>query len=311
MKERTVLRRATRAVGLDPSEVLGTQRVGGGCVNEGLKVRTTNGEYFLKWNAEAGHGLFRAEADGLAALAASGAVGTPAVLARSSEDDGVPWLLLEWIDEARPDRRSWHRLGQELAALHRRAGGDGRHGWPSDNFIGSLPQPNRPTPDWGDFWAELRIRPLARELRRRGALSAGQLAAVEAAADRAGPLLNPAAKADGPSLLHGDLWSGNVLFARGAPGPGDGSGAVPVLIDPAVYVGHREVDLAMARLFGGFPRVFYRGYEEAWPLERGHERRIPAYELYPLLVHARLFRGGYVAAAVRAAEAVIEGGRQG
>ena len=131
---------------------------------------------------------------------------------------------------------------------------------------------------------------------------------VERAADRAGALLTPPAEADGPSLLHGDLWSGNVLFARGRARRPAGE-AEPVLIDPAVYVGHREVDLAMTRLFGGFPRAFHRGYDETWPLQPGHERRRPAYELYPLLVHARLFGGGYVGAAVRAAEAVLTGGR--
>ena len=115
-------------------------------------------------------------------------------------------------------------------------------------------------------------------------------------ADRAGDLLGPASAADGPSLLHGDLWSGNVLFAHGGE---------PVLIDPAVYVGHREVDLAMCRLFGGFPEAFYGAYAETWPLQYDHERRLSAYQLYPLLVHARLFGGSYVAAAARAAEMAL------
>ena len=298
---RAVVDSACRAMGVDPSTVLGTRLVGGGCVNEGLKVRRPDGDVFLKWNADAGHGFFRVEAEGLEALAATGAVKTPEVLARSRQGDEIPWLLLEWIDEARPDSGSWRRLGRELAALHRCPGGGGRYGWHCDNVIGSLPQPNRWTPDWGEFWAELRIRPLARELHTRGTLTARQLATVDGAAARVGALLNPAARADGPSLLHGDLWSGNVLFARRKGGR---RGADPVLIDPAVYVGHREVDLAMSRLFGGFPRSFHEGYEEAWPLQPGHDARRPAYELYPLLVHARLFGGGYVGAAVRAAGAV-------
>lgn len=300
---RAVVNRACRAAGIDPSQVLGTRPVGGGCVNEGLKVRTTGGDFFLKWNADAGQHFFRVETEGLEALAASGAVRTPAVLAHSRKGDGIPWLLLEWIHEETPDDRSWSTLGRELATLHRGPCGEGRYGWRSDNVIGSLPQPNRWTDDWGEFWAELRIRPLARELQTRGTLTARQLATVESAATRVRKLLNPAARDDGPSLLHGDLWSGNVLFARNENGPGGGV-AEPVLIDPAVYVGHREVDLAMSRLFGGFPRSFYRGYEEEWPLQPGHARRRPAYELYPLLVHARLFGGGYAGAAVRAAVAV-------
>ena len=299
-----VVRSACRAAGVDPSEILGTRVVGGGCVNEGLKVRTTGRDLFLKWNAQAGHRFFRVEAEGLEALAASGVVRTPAVLAHSRDGDRNAWILLEWIEEAAPDEGSWHRLGRELAALHRNSEGNGRCGWHTDNVIGSLPQPNRWTRDWGDFWAGLRIRPLARELAGQGVLSTGQLATIERAADRAGRLLTPAAEADGPSLLHGDLWSGNTLFARSRDGRRSG-GADPVLIDPAVYVGHREVDLAMTRLFGGFPRAFYRGYDEAWPLGPGHERRRPAYERYPLLVHARLFGGGYVAASVKTAEGVL------
>ena len=299
---RAVVKSACEAAGIDRSQILGTQQVGGGCINEGVKVCTTGGDYFLKWNAKAGQDFFRVEAEGLEALAGAGAVRTPAVLARNRKGDEVSWLLLEWIDEARPDGGSWRRLGQALAQLRRGPCGDGRYGWHSDNVIGSLPQPNRWTDDWGTFWAELRIRPLAWELHTRGTLTARELDTIESAADRVGTLLTPAAATDGPSLLHGDLWSGNVLFARSEDGSGGGD---PVLIDPAVYVGHREVDLAMSRLFGGFPRSFYRGYEEAWPLQPGQARRRPAYELYPLLVHARLFGGGYVEAAVRAAGAVV------
>ena len=296
------MKSACRAAGIDPSRVLGARPARGGCVNEGLRVRTTDGSYFLKWNADAGHGFFRVEAEGLEALAATGAVKTPDVLARSRREDEVPWLLLEWMNEARPRDESWRRLGRQLAELHRCSCEDGRYGWSSDNVIGSLPQPNRWTADWGEFWAELRIRPLARELHARGTLTARQLATIESSAASVGALLNPAAREDGPSLLHGDLWSGNVLFARRLEG--SGGGADPVLIDPAVYVGHREVDLAMSRLFGGFPRTFHEGYEEEWPLRPGQARRRPAYQLYPLLVHARLFGGGYVGAAVRAAGAV-------
>lgn len=303
-----VVHGACRAAGIDPADVLGTRLVGGGCVNEGLKVRTRGVDVFLKWNAKAGHRFFQVEAEGLEALAARGAVRIPAVLAHSRESDPVAWILLEWIEEAAPNEDSWRRLGAELAALHRCSEGDGRYGWYADNVIGSLPQPNRWNADWGDFWAERRIRPLARELAGRGTLSSRQLDTIERAAGLAGELLTPAAEADGPSLLHGDLWSGNVLFARTRDGPHRGS-AEPVLIDPAAYVGHREVDLAMTRLFGGFPRSFYQGYHEAWPRQPDHERRRPAYELYPLLVHARLFGGGYVGAAVRAAQAMQVGGR--
>lgn len=305
-----------RATGLSSDEALRTRPVGGGCINQAAEVRTSRGTYFLKWNRNAGPHFFEAEANGLSALARAGAVKTPEVAARSALDESVPWLLLEWIYEGRPGRQSWTCLGRQLAALHRpgatrvgaapsrraAAGSSGsdharsrRYGWHADNVIGSLPQPNGWTRSWPEFWVRRRIRPLVGKLCAGGALSARQAAVVEAAADSMAELAGPAAEADGPSLLHGDLWSGNVLF--------DGAGN-PVLIDPAVYVGHREVDLAMARLFGGFAPAFYRAYEEAWPLRPGHEARRSAYQLYPLLVHARLFGGGYASQAVAAAEAV-------
>ena len=295
------VRGARRALGLGSSDILGVRPVGGGCINQGTALRTTRGDFFLKWNRQADHHFFRVEAEGLEALATSGSVRVPSVIAASGAGDEVAWLLLEWIEEGRAGRAGWVRLGRELAALHRGAGlgaPETRFGWSGDNLIGSLPQPNGWSDDWAGFWAERRIRPLARELRDGGAFSAAQTAMVEAVAKRADELLGPAAAADGPSLLHGDLWSGNVLFAR------DGA---PVVIDPAVYAGHREVDLAMAHLFGGFSGAFREAYDDAWPLRPGYPRRRAAYQLYPLLVHARLFGGGYAASAAGAARAALGG----
>ena len=292
----SVLADVGRATGVGRSALLGSRRVGGGCINSAAKLRTTLGTFFLKWNASVGEGFFRAEAEGLSALAAAGRVRTPRVVACCEDRAEVPWLLLEWIEEGSAARTSWEDLGRRLASLHRSRSDESGFGWKGDNVIGSLPQPNGWRANWGRFWAENRIRPLARELRGAGVVTSHQASTLDRAADRAGGLLDAAASADGPSLLHGDLWSGNVFFAAGGE---------PVLIDPAVYVGHREVDLAMSRLFGGFPRAFYRAYEEAWPLQPGHELRRPAYQLYPLLVHARLFGGGYAAAAVRAAERAV------
>ncbi len=306
-----VLVSACRAAGLDRSSVESARPIGGGCINNALRVHTASGDFCLKWNAGAGRDFFRMEADGLSALADSAAVDVPRVIALGGDEDEVPWLLLEWIDEARATAQTWRQLGHRLAQLHRtreRRSIPLRHapgfGWHRDNVIGSLPQPNRWMDDWAEFWTELRILPLARELSGDGTLSRSGLALVERAAARMGDLLAPAVTADGPSLLHGDLWSGNVLFGRKQTAPDEGP--LPFLIDPAVYVGHREVDLAMCRLFGGFPAAFRDAYEAAWPLQPDHERRLPAYQLYPLLVHARLFGGGYVASVARAAQAVLD-----
>lgn len=279
-----VLEEVRGALGLAASQRVEVRAVGGGCINDGARVRTGAGTFFLKWNARADERFFEVEAEGLAALAATATVRTPKVVARGGGGEAVAWLLLEWIETARAREGSWGRLGRELAALHRGGGGTpARWGWHADNVIGSLPQPNGWGAGWGGFWARRRIRPLARDLLTRGAISSRDHAVIGRAADRAADLLDAAARTDGPSLLHGDLWSGNVLFAGGGE---------PVLIDPAVYIGHREVDLAMCRLFGGFPRRFHAAYAEAWPLVPGHERRLPLYQLYPLLVHARLFGGG-------------------
>ena len=310
-----VIESACRAAGLDRSSVESARPLGGGCINNALKVHTTGGDFCLKWNAGVGRDFFRMEAEGLSALADSSAVDVPRVIAVGGDEDEVPWLLLEWIERARATGDTWAQLGHRLARLHRtrerrsipvrQASG---FGWHSDNVIGSLPQPNRWMDDWAGFWTELRILPLARELGGDGTLSRSRLALVERAAARMSDLLASAATADGPSLLHGDLWSGNVLFGRRQTAPD--ADPVPFLIDPAVYVGHREVDLAMSRLFGGFAAPFYDAYDSVWPLQPDHERRLPAYQLYPLLVHARLFGGGYVVSVARAAQAVLDASRQ-
>ena len=291
----TVLDGALRGARLDHSHVLGATRVSGGSINEALRLRTTVGDFFLKWHPGSGSEVFRKEVEGLEALAASRTVAVPGVVARSSDAENLPWMLLEWVEEGVPTRSSWRGLGRSLAGLHR-SSTETRYGWSSRNFIGTLDQPNDWFEDWCEFWAEKRILPLAWSLRAAGAITSEQLIVIESLADRLDTLLAASAEADGPSLLHGDLWSGNVLFAQAGEA---------VLIDPAVYAGHREVDLAMCRLFGGFPATFYHAYAETWTLQPGHEQRLPAYQLYPLLVHARLFGGGYVPAALRAAETAL------
>src|SRR6185436_7332699 len=176
--------------------------------------------------------------------------------------------------------------GRGLAALHKF--GAPYFGLDHDNFIGSLDQANDRRAAWADFYRDLRLEPLVARAAERGLVGVQLRRDFERLFERLDSLVGPA---EAPARLHGDLWGGNLhVDERGQP----------CLIDPAVYGGHREIDLAMMRLFGGYgPRVF-DAYEEAWPLSEGHERRTPLYQLYPLLVHVNLFGSGYVGQATRA-----------
>lgn len=274
----------------------------GGCVSPAARLRTSNGlNAFVKWSLDGPSGQFQAEAEGLRALAraADGQLRVPEVLGVGDNGAGVAWLLLEFITpdpasgRANPQYRGevsfGVRLGRGLAALHRAAppqAGNETYGWRCDNFIGPLPQRNTPSGSWSDFWRNERLIPQLARARKAGYFKgseAGQWDEVLEALDR----LLEGAELDGPSVLHGDFWSGNA-FA--------GPGGEAVVIDPAVYRGHREADLAMAELFGGFPGDFLPAYREAWPLRPGYERvRRDVYQLYPLLVHVNLFGGGYAA----------------
>ena len=294
---RSGVRDALRAAGSADGGIAEARPVGGGCINPSARVQTTDGRsFFLKWNRD--HpALFAPEARGLEALARA-ARGTPLrvpeVVGSGAGDGGTPgWLLLEYVPEGSPSARWGEELGRGLAALHRDRGH--AFGWSADNFIGSLPQSNRRRPSWADFWIEERLQPQLERARRAGHDPGGAEAWKELF--RRMPRLVGPADDDGPSLLHGDLWSGNVY-----PGP-DGE---PVLVDPAVYRGHREVDLAMTELFGGFPGGFAEAYDEAWPLADGYRSvRRHLYQLYPLLVHVNLFGGGYVGRTRSALERVL------
>lgn len=262
--------------------VRGAAPVSGGCINHGMRVELADGPVFVKHNASAPPGLFAAEARGLDALrAAADGLIVPRALAWAEAEGGAPaWLALEWLEPSRRAPDFAERLGRGLAALHR-AGRDGGWGWMEDNFIGPLPQANAPAARWAEFWRTGRLEPQL-ELARRGGRMPGKAADWDRLMDRLPELLAPA-EADGPSLLHGDLWGGNVLAAP------DG----PALIDPAVYRGHREADLAMTELFGGFGDAFHAAYREAWPLQPGYPVRRAVYQLWYLLVHVNLFGGGY------------------
>lgn len=276
-------------------QVIRIRPVGGGCISPAAILESTGGTFFLKWNARQSSEFFAAEAEGLAALASGGPVRVPRVMGRSGPGEPTAWLLLEYVESGRAGPDWAIRLGRGLAELHRSRGN--RFGWDRPNFIGSLAQANDRTSGWATFWWARRLEPRIRSTRDQGLLQRSEARLLESLEPVLPALVEPVASADGPSLLHGDLWSGNVMT--------DGTGA-PVLIDPSVYHGHREVDLAMAHLFGGFPEDFFRAYDEAWPVQaHGLSARTAAYQLYPLLVHLELFGRGYVGSTLEAARSVL------
>ena len=265
--------------------------VGGGCIAEAAVAVFGDGSRVFVKRSAAASGMFEAEAEGLRALAAANAIRVPQVLAVAATA-----LVLEWVEAGPRKADFFEDFGRRFAALHRSRGK--ACGFPGDNFIGSTPQPNRPLDaawdeaseddggGWPAFFLERRLRFQARLAGRR---DGGELVRLLDRAEAGIEALLTGA-VEPPVLLHGDLWSGNYLV--------DEHGAA-CLIDPAVYYGHREADLAMTRLFGGFDGVFYGAYEEAAPLPPGQQERLPVYQLYHLINHYNLFGGGYHAQARR------------
>lgn len=249
----------------------------GGCINRSMVVQDEARRYFVKLNHAAQLSMFEAEAAGLADLAAAGMLRVPAPLTQGLAD-GQSFLVLEWLDLAHGGRMPWARLGERLARLHRVSAP--RFGWRRDNTIGSTPQANPETTDWVDFYREQRLRPQLILAAQNGASKRLLQSGDQLMAHLGAFFLDYTPQ---PSLLHGDLWSGNVGCCEGEP----------VVFDPAVYFGDRETDLAMTELFGGFPASFYAAYQAVWPLDVGYAVRKDLYQLYHLLNHFNLFGSGY------------------
>lgn len=269
------------------ASVARTERVGGGDINDAFELTLSDGRrVFAKCNDRAPATMFEAEARGLSWLAQADALKVPEVLAVSSGGAGVTgFLVLEWLEAGGRTSDFDERLGRGLAALHRHFAPS--FGLAKDNFIGSLPQSNRPSDTWVEFFRERRLMAQLRLAERQGYANSKLLSDFDLLFARLDDLVGPS---ELPARLHGDLWGGNLHSHRGQP----------ALIDPAVYGGHREMDLAMMRLFGGFgPRVF-GAYNEAYPLSTGHRERVSLYQLYPLLVHTNLFGVGYLGQVVSA-----------
>lgn len=265
------------------------RRVAGGDINRAFEARLGDGaRVFVKTSPDAPQGGFAAEAAGLRWLAQPEAIEVAEPLAVvDGPDDELRLLALRWIEAGRLDARGEEELGRGLAGVHvagaQSFGGDG------PLMLGALALPNTPAATWSEFYAEQRLRPLARMAADRGSLDASGLAVVDTLCGRLDVVGGPA---EPPARLHGDLWAGNVM--AGADGR-------PHLIDPLAYGGHREVDLAMLRLFGGPSARCFAAYEEVAPLADGHRERVGLHQVFPLLVHAVLFGGGYGPQAVAAA----------
>ena len=269
-----------RALG---APVRGARAVAGGSINDAYRVDLDSGaSLFVKSRAAAAPADFEAEAAGLRWLDAAAAVRLPEVVALGEEP---AWLALEWIEPGRLSDDGAEELGRSLARLHRSgaaAHGQLPPGYPDRRLrLGSAEVEIGPTESWPRLYADEMLLPLLRRASDAGSISATDASAVGAVCERIDALAGPAEE---PSRLHGDLWGGNVLAAD------DGRA---VLIDPAAYGGHREVDLAMLRLFGGPGERAFSAYDEAYPLAEGHRERVELWQLLPLLVHAVLFGGGY------------------
>lgn len=281
---------AAAVAGAVGAEVRDARPVGGGSINHAARVVLADGrEVFVKHHPDAPAGSFAAEAHGLEWIAEARALRTPVVLGVGDEP-GARFLALGWIAPGGVgDTRSGdggspaERFGRGLARLHR--AGAPCVGLDRDNLIGPLPQPNAPCDTWAEFYGARRILPMARRAIDAGRLDAALAPRIDALVARLPDLCGPPEQ---PARLHGDLWAGNAIL--------DAAGG-PVVLDPAVHGGHREMDLAMMRLFGGFPAAAFDAYAEEHPLAPGHEDRVELCQLYPLLVHVVLFGGSYAARA--------------
>ncbi len=292
-----------------PVTINGSSGVGGGCINDAHRLDTTSGSFFVKYNNAARYpGMFEAEARGLELLGNSNTLDVPKVIG-VGETGRYSLLVLEYVDAARQAANFWEHFGSGLAAMHNKPLQQNKGNAPSgiapgtasageqnvssgpeekpiffgldhDNYIGSLPQSNRRHHHWIDFFVSERLEAQLIRAIDDGRADSGLARMFE----KLYPHLPDFFPDEPPALLHGDLWSGNYMF---------GGHGQAVIIDPAVYFGHRYMDLGMSKLFGGFSPAFYKAYDEAYPLEQSWQQSMDIANLYPLMVHVNLFGGGY------------------
>jgi fructosamine-3-kinase len=274
-------------------EIKNHRSIGGGCINQGYAVIGDTETYFVKLNQASRVEMFDAEALGLKQMLDTKAIRVPKPICVGTAGDSA-YIVMEWLEfGGGGNTQAWEEMGRQLARMHQakspQTSGTEAFGWDTNNTIGSTPQINTWTSDWAEFFTEHRLGYQFKLARRRGGHFPGQdrlLALVP-------KLLNHQPQS---SLVHGDLWSGNAAITKSGE---------PVILDPATYVGDREVDIAMTELFGGFPAAFYRGYNEVWPLDDGYRQRKTLYNLYHILNHFNLFGGGYASQATRMIEQIL------
>ena len=256
-------------------EIRQIKSVGGGSINQTVHIQTNDKPYFLKFNSSSRYpNMFEVEKKGLNLLKEANELFVPEVIG-AGEGGEYAFLLLDYVDSGIQQKNYWEDFGSSLAQLHKHSAP--KFGLDHDNYIGSLDQSNKQQDSWSEFFISERLEPQIRvaelpsDVMRMFSTLFGKLEKIF--------------PKETPSLLHGDLWSGNYMTSpKGAP----------TLIDPAVYYGHREMDIGMSKLFGGFATEFYSAYNSTWPLERGWENRVDICNLYPLMVHVNLFGGSYL-----------------
>ncbi len=252
--------------------------VSGGCINQAYQVRDENNVYFVKLNDADKLDMFEAEFDGLNELQQSDTIRVPTPICCGVAQQSA-FIVLEYLELGANDKTGMIALGQQLAAMHRSM--QTQFGWSRDNTIGSSIQPNTLSADWADFWQEQRLGfqlELAGHNGYRGTLQKKGDKLMEKMSGLFSANPTPA------SLLHGDLWSGNMAIMQSG---------LPVIFDPAVYYGDRETDIAMTELFGGFSADFYQSYHEHYPLDQNYKTRKTFYNTYHILNHLNLFGGAY------------------
>lgn len=260
------------------TEIISITSCSGGCINEVYTLRTSVGDFFIKLNnGKLYPDMFLLEAKGLNLLASQKLIKIPQVIA-CHNDTEPSFLILDLISEGDKSTDFWFTFGTQLATLHKTSAK--KFGLEQDNYIGSIKQCNNQYNSWTEFFALSRIEYLFKQTSDKGLLPIS----LHKSINKLFILLDDIFPKEPASLVHGDLWSGNYMTNQTGQ---------PVLIDPAVYFGHREMDIAMTRLFGGFDKPFYEAYHETYPLENGWTERIDICNIYPLLVHVLLFGQQY------------------